>query len=122
MAMALFSLLNVKDILLKVRTTATFDDNAKALTSVEVKSLSETLHCMMNADQSVNGAGESLLKDGIIFFILKCTSNLFPYLCDECGEKSCSELQVEPAVKCISCGIRACKTCCHATIGVLNFL
>ena len=70
---------SLREPLLKIKVLQSYDQNAKALATFDVKSLVEALKFL--TDDTT--AAEGMNKEGIIYSILTENSSLLPFNCDK---------------------------------------
>ena len=108
-----------------VKITKSYEDNVKAISSVEIPVLKEALEGLRKLDHSSSPIPEDkahpdshLLKEGLIWELMETLQRLLPYKC-KCGlvvgNSNCD-------VRCRTCSIKACHYCYSGDMDDITYL
>ena len=91
---------------MKIKIGETYDNNVRALNTFDVKMLQDALEALAG-----HGAKNGLIKEGVIFNILKETLRSLPFRCDQC-DKTMRPLDNSTSHnKCVCCQSFVCLDC-----------
>jgi hypothetical protein len=102
----------VRDVLLRIRSSVSFESNAKAVSSSKVSDLQSTLMFLRGDDSDIIPSEiQELLQPGLVHCVLLEVYNLLPYQCGSCANAVENQRLEKPLVNCRGCGIGACSDC-----------
>ena len=105
---------NIRETVGRIKVTATPEANFKALNSVDVRTLADTLEWFGREVKDLN-------KSGICFNILLEVTKQLPYVCGGCSAVVDEDFKAESA-KCFGCGAGACKNCEYQSTGAVVYV
>jgi hypothetical protein len=102
----------VKKVLNKINLPATYKDNVRALSGLIKKDLQLALMFLKGYSGAiVPNEVEMFLMEGLVHVILRTVQTLLAHKCDEYGTKMTNSRHIENLIKCLGCGIGACRDC-----------
>ena len=93
----------IKELLLKIKTNESYENNSKAILSFEVKILCDTL-------THLGGVSQGLIKEGLSYRILHRLYALMPNHCESCIRTITSSSESRD-IFCAGCGTSICGNC-----------